>query len=317
MKKNNKGFSILEVIIASSIFLVILGVAGSYFIDFLKVAKKTENKLASDIQKDMATKYLWKDLQSATLTFNNYLSTKSPEHSFFQYRPGCPKTSVDENTYARIFKLNNTNRTFTFLITTKVDDIPFVYSPEDAYNIGESDDPAIAGSLEFISLNKGNKIKNKNPELWKDKNLIAVLSPVWIRDWSSPCSGSFPRQPIYFGVVEGNNFNKAPSAFMLNQANPETLSAYSSIDQYLRKLPALGGSAPVTILKNLEIVTYQFKQRDPNYKNLNTVTRIVKNGLGEKKSEFVVIENVQEVIFKRKNIVDQLIEVEVKLNRSR
>lgn len=315
MIKNNKGFSILELVIASTVFLTILGVVTYYFVDFIKISGKTDKTLSEDIQKDVATKYIWKDLQNATLTFNNITSDR-PEYEFFQYQPGCPRSSVSATHYDREFKLDKINKTFSFVSFAQQDEIPFVYSPVDAYNVGAAPSaPDQEAALTFVGLNRANKIKGPKPDLWMNGNILSLVVPAWIRpDIDDPCGANkFPRQPVFFGVVSNDQFSKLDSGKKMEFKNPLSGADYTDVDNFLRVMPAFGGAAPILFIQKLIFIKYEYKESNPGFNNQSTLSRLTYDGV-KLLSEYVVAVNVKEVIFKRKTIVEPLIEVEINLN---
>lgn len=314
--KGNKGLSLVELIMTLAVVSILMAGVGVFFNSYNKSLALKEEKVLKILDKEVAMKFLWTDLIQVAPSFNNVYQVDDSGLNFFQYLPGCPTPkSKDLAKREIILSEDSRQKKFTFLALSTKREIPVFINPVNAYSVGPaSKDPFKSGSLSFISLNNGDQVTKQNPEIWKEQSYLYLFSPVFLRPQTNKgfCSlEQQPKIPSYLGQLGGNRLAPVSGAKVrFDYSNPLTKKeVYSSEDDFLRKVPAMGGGSPTLILAPVAIITYEFDQEEYNGKDENVLRRTFDAGDGVRSS--IVAVGIEKVIFSRKSVTSNIVDVQI------
>lgn len=313
MNKNNKGFTLLEVMIATAL----IGMVGLILASFLEFAGKSSKKVTDELSvlQDVLTleRVLLRDLKSAGSSFNA-MKIKDDRGRLFFDLVTDNQDLTDKG--PRDFTLKKGKNYFDLIVESDKFR-SMIYSPATAYNVGaQPTNPMVAATLSFVSLNRNGIVRLTTQDtgnLWEAGNILMLDSPSTFRqvtpsglDYSKPA-----RSPIYLGYLRNSNSN------ML--ANLGTYGIYdtshplkpnlniSSEDIFLRNVPGVGGGNPLVRLRKVQIVRYYLKDTEDGklsiYKSMFDGAKF--------SGDILLAKGVKGLSFHRKKATEPLIEFKV------
>lgn len=314
----------MEIVVALGVSGVMtIGMVGAVTF-FQEQTSVLEDKLDASIEGQVADKILWKDLSSAFPSFNNIRIYDNSQRNFFEYTSDFPDIKLNNATKSRelTLRLGENSQLVMFLQNDKKAP-PVIYEPVKAYKVEEPANAGVRGNISYKGINFNGYMDDLIGDSWRDGGIVALYTPVSIRTSvgdKEDAGGYVPsRWPYYIGVVSGGDLiNMTISGSIGNQMsggiitnkNPRTGMPYEGAQDYFENLPAVGGAAPVVLVRTIDMVEYAMEKAKVNNKDTGQlVRRIWRNG--EFQGELIVASAVKEVHFRRPSIAQAVISVEI------
>lgn len=263
--KNNKGFSLTEIMVALGVASVAVGLVASTQISLIKDQIRMRKSLDANIDETLAERILFNDFNGLDPSYNNITVKDDNGLSFFDFYPDIPESSL-KTRKDREISLSLSGKTEFYILTQdRSAGSLLIYDPVMAYDVGpSSDDFNQAASLTFRSINRNNWVSAQRPGFWIANKTLMLDTPAKIRaitngkvDLQIP-----PRSPIFVGTVSGVNLNVLTGAFAssISKLNPETGATIDSADAFLRNVPSVGGGQSIVRLRAVKIVRYSLEK---------------------------------------------------------
>lgn len=310
MIKNQRGFTLAEMIVGVVLMGILGMVVASFFVFTAKTKTAITNEIEDKVDNILAERMILRDLKNSEPSFNNIAILDDAGRPFFDFVADVTDQSVDNS--PRMLTLEPGRRhEIIFISTAERKGGSIMYTPTAAYEVGPPpSNPYVAGSLTFVSLNKGNEVVKANPRMWVTGNVIMMDTPTMVRQMTSsgPDYSKPARSPIFVGVVKNEGASRLENlgiGGLLNLTNPmypnETIA---DEDKFLRDIPPMGGAAPLVRLKVINVIKY-YLAKDPKGGQIS-LWRSVYGAQGFSSAQLFA-NDVQKVQFSRKDAHDSLI----------
>lgn len=311
MMRNQKGFTLAEMVVGVALMGILGMVAASFFFFTAKTKNEITNEIEEKVDNIIAERMLLKDLKLSEPSFNNLVVVDDRGHRFFDFITDITESGL--NTGERLLTLEFGRRNeFVFLITRERVSESLMYSPAAAYDIGApSGNPNVASDLSFRSLNKDKLVELSKPAFWQIGSILMLDSPAAVRamtatgpDYSRPA-----RSPIFVGVVTTLGQSRlTPLSYsipnFLDTSHPMYPSeTIISEDAFFRDIPPMGGAAPLVRLKSVSVVKYYLEKDKEGKVNL---LRSIYTGQTFPQGQLFAAD-IKKVQFKRNDAHDALI----------
>ena len=310
MMKNQRGFTLAEMIVGVALMGILGMVAASFFVFTAKTKTEITNEIEDKVDSILAERMILRDLKNSEPSFNNLTVTDDNGRRFFDYVSDVSGSSMDNSERKLTLELGRRNE-FIFIATAERKGGTMLYTPAAAYEVGNPPgDPRQAASLNFVSLNKNNEVTFANDKIWIGGNVVMLDTPTAVREMTSsgPDYSKPARSPIFMGVVTNSGAStliRLSLGNLIDMTHPmypnETIT---SEDKFLRDIPPMGGAAPLVRLKVVNIIKYHLA-KDQTGKQIN-LWRSVYGLQGFAQSQLFAYD-VQKVEFSRKDATDSLI----------
>lgn len=267
--KDNKGFSIVEMMVATALFFIVSFSLLFFLTDVFKNQKKIEGELENSTDQYLGERYLEKDLMYSSASLYGWKLSDDNQNNFFDLISDYPENKINNKT--RSIKLDSEGEEFVFIADRPLMGSPLLYNPASAYTVGASQNiNTTSAPLTFDSLNKENVVTKQRSDFLKDGNLILIDFPISIRPKSAVFNGELnmqipPRFPTFLGYVNGGSVDKATQlSSYFNFRNPYTGLEITSLDQFFRTLPSASGGSPFVKIRVVQAVKYFLKKNPDN-----------------------------------------------------
>lgn len=272
--RNQKGFSLSEMLVGLVIVALVGLAVGGLEAFVSKTQKSLNNKLEQSTDQAIAERVIYKDLAQADVSYNNIKAMDDTGKGFFEYYPDVPVSFLKGNAGRVITVTPRSQTKAVYFLSQDLDaGSPIMYDPVAAYKIGEAPaDFNKAATVTFMGLNNNQFISSatyaNRPLFWKDGMALMLDSPARLRPTQADGSLNMqvaPRSPVFIGVVQGSALNSlaAQSEFgsLLNYTQPDTGEIISSVDNFLRRAPSVGGGQPIIRLRAVKVLKYFLQER--------------------------------------------------------
>lgn len=310
MMKNQRGFTLAEMIVGVALMGIMGMVAASFFVFTAKTKTEITNEIEDKVDSILAERMILRDLKNSEPSFNNLNVLDDYGRRFFDYVSDASETAVD-NSERKLTLEAGRRHEVIFIATAERKGGTILYTPASAYEVGNPPaDPRQAASLNFVSLNKNNEVTFANDKIWVGGNVVMLDTPTTVREMTSsgPDYSKPARSPIFLGVVPNSGAStlvRLSLGNLIDMSNPmypnETIT---NEDKFLRDIPPMGGAAPLVRLKVVNIIKY-YLAKDQSGKQIN-LWRSVYGLQGFNQGQLFAYD-VQKVEFSRKDAKDALI----------
>ena len=315
--KNNKGFSLVEMLIASAIGIAVILYLGQYIKVNESVNKKVMSELENTSDNLNMESVLRKDLTGAKFSLNNLNIKDDKGLNFFDYlsNSSCVKSctrslklELDENDKNgqkdRVVTSKATDKIIYFIIADTEAGALQIFNPADAY---------VRNTLNFESLNYQDNLAVREKTPWgpsiKNKSvLIMVYSPIEV--FSQASSTIAPGKNLSFmGWAGKDNYDGkiiresiTDNGFTYyDNRDPRNGRAVTSEDEFFKNMPYTVGLGSFAFLVAVKVIRYRLIAATVNGKITGHLVR------GELKpdntfSERPVGFNIKKVEFSRESI---------------
>ncbi len=304
---NQKGLTLVEVMVTSAIFVVVSSALIFYLNSTLRDQKNLEAKIDDSTDLLVGERFLERDLIYISASMFGWTISDINNKNFFDFIPDYPDSLIINK--SREIKLEKSDQEIVFLVDQPQFGVPLVYDPTSAYQVGEKPNINTSAPLTFVSVNNGSVVTNQRPDFFKDNHLILLDAPVFVRPKVKGVTSVNmqvpPRSPAFLGVVNGNSVLKATDLIgYFNFTNPYNNQVINDVDQFFRQLPSLGGGSPYVRIRVVQVVKY-FLMPAKEGGRLNLYRAVYANGAFQK--EQLVSERVKFVRFYRASIASSLL----------
>jgi len=317
--RNNRGFSLTEVIISMGLMAVFVALAGSIVKDIYVLTEKDKNQLDAETDLTFAMRYLGGVFKDAGPSFNNVKGNLDDNgREFFDQLFDVSTALWDEEDpdRTRTFTMDPTKgRLHFYFYTNSSDQVdPLFYNPIDAYKpVAPIMDQNSSAALDYLNFNNGNAVSKYAPDIWKDGNLILLKVPVPLRFVATDGTVNMynpAREHSMLGTVVGANLIPDTFATHAYTTHPIDNSPITSTDIFLKKVPTVGGASPV--VEVLAVKGYRISLV-PRGKYYDLYSYQYKNGNFEK--PLMIAANIKKVVLRREEVSLPLITVRVSIEK--
>ncbi|UOF01818.1 type II secretion system protein [Bdellovibrio reynosensis] len=320
--RNNKGFTAVELMIGIGLAAVLTTAIVSTQLMVSRDQVKMSKDLEQSIDKNMAERIVFSDLNGIDPSYNNVLQKDDSGRYFFDYYPDVPANVITDGLERKItLKVTGTQEIYIVVSDLKAGPL-LNYDPVKAYNVGAAPaDFNQAASLQFVSLNKNNFLtdpgQSNRSAMWQSGKILMLDTPARIRPLVNGTVNMkiAPRSPIFVGSVQGVNLlSDSMIQKVLNLKHPETGVVIANADQFLRNVPSIGGGQSIIRLKGVKIIKYSLKKyEDGRYKT--TPAYLYKSeyvGSGVWSEPFLLSDGVAEFSLRRESVLKRMIYFNIK-----
>lgn len=324
-----QGFTLPEILVVVGISSLITLFTTSILLDIFKLKAQIEVRLANQSDIDFTVSQVNRYITQVRPSFNNIVAELDDNGmEFFQYFPDLSMINEpDIKKKSRILTLggSSSRREFVFLVNAKEQIAPIYYDPKSAYQDVEApDDFSVSGALNFTHFNAGDIVSSLNPQIWKDSQFILLRSPIPLRYIAGDGSVDLtepPREYTFLGKVSGNDLlpeslvgahTSKPLEKLFYNTNSITKADFASVDEFLRKIPPIGGASPLLLVEAVHVMRFQL---DPNA-DLVTYTLYIDRFVGGSfTGRQLIAPNVKEIQLTRESVSRPLIKAKVTLQK--
>jgi type II secretory pathway pseudopilin PulG len=312
------GFSLAEVLVGIGLTAVMGTIMTLAFSDTMKSTKEIKNNLENTTDALLAENSVYVDFKNVDPSFNQMNILDDNKLNFYDYYPDVPDHMMTGTRKRTVTLQLNGTMEFYFLQTDPVGGSTLLYDPVLAYNVGPPPkDFNLAADLTFVSLNKDNVIKKQRALFWNEGRLLMLDTPVRVRPVVNNQVNLLiaPRSPIFVGRVSNEQLVMDEEIKkVVNIAHPETGAFITSVDQFLRNLPTMGGGQTFVRIRPVRLVRYYIEQQPKQFENETPRFRLFKavyeNGKYSDKP-FMVTDGLKMVRFTRDSVTEKMLRFEI------
>lgn len=316
----------VEVVIASGLAVFIL-LGAVNVLSFMKVQeKKLEMLSESSISGSLGNRFLWIHFKSSTPSFNLLRGPSFADDQGRQFYDYCPDYSSAEfpgDLGKRTVTLTPTGRTsfMVMVLDSQVKDVA------NGHNNVMFADPA---SFFDISGNSGSLSKDKliayfaaqNPKVLDSPGLVSLInfySPAVVRPLSK-LDDSPPAMPSPIGMIvkyAAKDFAVETFGGLLQYQNALTETPQSSLEQFIRELPAASGGIPPFMIRSVRLLKYDIVKLDAGLDKPRYDLVFSEWDGGQWARPNVVATDVKKLTLSRADITDVLVSVQLEINEEK
>jgi type II secretory pathway pseudopilin PulG len=321
--KKNKGFTLVEMVIAGGISAAVVLYAVTYFKDKDNETKKLQSALEDTLDSLSFEQRIRKDMSETKYSFNTLTLKDDTNKVFFEY------LSEGKCVFncSRKLTINAVNKKqMYFIIKDNSQAVEQVFSPVNAYNFtgGMSTNN---NNLSFVSLNKDNVLKSKKFTPWEistdiKSRLILAYSPVLVYP-PNTVYGTVPGKMIkYMGWLNGGNLQgklitekiNTSAGTIFDDVDPRYNDKITSEDAMLKRLPYTSGMGVFVIVAPVKVIRYRIASQLVNGKTVNSLYRDELKE-GSKYTQVVFAADVDQVTFSRETISSGAVDIAIKFTK--
>ncbi|MFS4458844.1 Tfp pilus assembly protein FimT/FimU [Bdellovibrio sp. HCB2-146] len=329
--QNNRGFSLPEILVVVALASIVILGNSVFMYDFIKDLDKIEKESMQEADLAILSRSAVNVIKRSSLSFNRLTLNDDNNDSFFDYYPDIALSNFTAGEETRQFtlKANQTNRYFYLLASEESEFDSIVYDPVHAYTVTDSASLLTDGTLAYRGINSVPSLENESgvpasqklmtavfKERWADGKLFAITCPTYLRQLNAAKNvdlNTVPRTASFVGKVFVDDLvplAAAEAAIDVGNKHPLTGTPYTSLNQYLLKLPTVGGAAPFVKVEPAQLVRFEMKPNSAypaGYADLIQKTWVN----GQYINEHTVADRIKQVRFTRKSITLPLIGMEI------
>jgi hypothetical protein len=318
------------VVVLGMIGVVALGNA-TFISDFMTQMKKTTMNSEAESEIGVLNIAAVNILKKSAVSFNKLTLTDDNNENFYAYYPDVPLANLRAvragfDTRQFTISAGQENRYFYTLQSEESDYDSLVFDPMYAYRQTTAPtDQMTDGLVQYVGINSipdlsGTAGAAKNGTMtqvfqkrWANGKLFLLSSPTYLRRITSGTIDIMtpPSFPSYLGKVNGTDLTAlltSESVLPIANTNPLTGVAYTNVDDYMRRLPAVGGAAPFVKIEPVTMVRFTVKINNITKKSDLWLQELVGGAYQDKVMLFA---DIKTVTFKRKAISLPMISLEV------
>lgn len=316
MKLGNKGVTIIELLIGMGVMAIMTFMAYGAMTMLSQRTVELNRKLETEIDHGIAERMIVNDLRNSSPSYNLMTQKDDLGRPFFDYEPERPHTIFTKAQYERLLTLSPSKTKEFYILQQDAAKGPvLIYDPAAAYNVGAPPaDVNIAAPLQFVSLNRMNWIGLQRPNFWRDGQVLMLDTPARLR----PVIGgvvdmnTYPRSPVVLGRVRGQDFVAVKELEnLVLTTHPTSGTTISTADDFLRRLPSVGGGMPVVRIRAVQLHRYDL-QAKPNVGG-RPIYQLYRHeiGIDGKETSVLIADEVSKVEFFRPNVTQQLVQFRI------
>jgi hypothetical protein len=319
---NQKGLTIVELIVGIGLFTIVISVIVTMQVKMSQQQMEMTKKLDDSIDQHLAERILFKDLNGIDISYNNLIVRDDNGNNFYDFYPDITENILKVRADRELNLLLSGNKSFFVFTQNSAAGALLAYDPMWAYDVGpEPPDPNTPATLAFNGEKNRKWISNEanggRPGFWKDGNILFYDTPSRIRPAVSEIIDKTipPRSPIYLGsVIDGSNELQNMSgdaAGMFNLTQPGNGDAIPNLDEFLRKLPSVGGGQTIVRVRAARMVKYYIepdtKKNADKYELAPFNFYMAEYRKGQFVQPTLLADGVGRVLFRRDSVVKKMI----------
>jgi prepilin-type N-terminal cleavage/methylation domain-containing protein len=260
--KNNRGLTIIELLVALGIASVGLSIVALTQVSLVKEQTRLTKKLEANIDETLAERILFNDFNGLDPSYNNLNIKDDSGLLFFDFYPDVPEANLKTKKDRQITLSPRGTKVFYILTQDRSAGSLLIYDPVMAYDVGPaSADYNVAATLNFKSLNKNNWVKAQRPGFWQNGKVLMMDTPAQVRAVKNGVLDLqvAPRSPILLGTVTGDSLVPLTGEFgsLIINTDPDSGVVIGSADAFLRNLPSIGGGQSIVRMRAAKLVKYE------------------------------------------------------------
>ncbi|WP_413561277.1 type II secretion system protein J [Bdellovibrio sp. HCB209] len=322
--RNQKGMSLAELMVGIGLSAIVISIVVATQVQVTKDQNELIKKLDDSIDQNLAERIIFKDLNGIDIAYNNIVVKDDNGNNFFDYYPDITLNILSGHTDREVtLKLNGAITEFVVVSQNTSAGSLLTYDPTWAYDVGaDPGDPNTPASLTFNAAKNRQWISNEasggRPGFWKDGISLMFDTPSRIRpivggsvDMKTP-----PRSPIFIGSVQANAGDSLVSldssvAKMFNLTQPSTGTTITSLDNFLRNVPAVGGGQTIVRLRAVKIAKYYVvkdeKKNANDYKDAPANLMVAEYRNGAFQNPMLLADGVSKMVLRRDSVLKRMI----------
>jgi prepilin-type N-terminal cleavage/methylation domain-containing protein len=326
---NQKGFSLIEILVVVGLSAVVVMGNSLFMSDFMQKMEKYSQESSEESDLAVLNTMALNILKKSSLSFNRIQLNDDNKANFFDFYPDMPMSSFSSET--RIFTMNSTTKNFYIISSDEARFLSTVFDPVHAYTVDAPPSNVLDdGGATYRGLNSvpdftndtGGKSTLKMMSQifgarWDAGKVFVVTCPTYLRPVSGSTAtvslGTAPRMPSFVGKVLGDDLSLLASSeagVSINNTHPVTSATYTSLDNFFRTLPTVGGAAPFVKIEPALVNRFELRTNQA-YKS-GYYDLYLKSWTSDGyKDEIQVALKVKTVTFKRKSITLPIISMEI------
>lgn len=314
MKLNNRGLTLVEIVVALGVLTLVISGASAIMLYFNDKMGKASQQATLEAEDEIADRYLTRDLYLSGPSFNNMLQKDDSGNAFFDLVTDSVDKTIILNS-KRQLTLNQASAAIYMIVGESRPGNRVIYDPALAYAIGDLKvgDVNVDPALTFVSLNKDGVIDVQSPYMWQAGKFVLLDTVAMIRPMT-PTGPDYKvpsRSPAYIGQVSGtgsSTLTPLTLTGLFNYSHPLDGTTISSEDQFLRRIPPVGGGAAMVRISVVNVVRYILRNSgSSSTAGILDLYREVWNGTKWTDSTLVTA-GLKGVQFSRGTIVNSIVE---------
>lgn len=340
--KAQKGFSLIEVMVASGIGMITLLAISYWFSNFMKDIKSFEDAVAIETESSLSSRSITGLFGKAGPSFNNLVEKDdSGIANFFDYYPDLPWDTFSATDRARVFTLTYGGTQTEFYYLSSLGDVEpaIMYEPSNAFEATAA--PTVTttptltitdGTLNYLDVDAdldpsvpGGATKilsNRFPTLWVEGALFAMTVPVGLRPITTDNVIDFkanpPRDSFLLGIRNGGKMERFTSNgpaipnLSVIEKHPVTGNPFTgnNAENFLRVAPSVGGGTPIVKIEPVELLKLKIEPEVGSKPGTGSLYRYTFDGVTNTFTDKTLIAaNVKKIELKRENIGTAVIRV--------
>ncbi|WP_413587405.1 hypothetical protein [Bdellovibrio sp. HCB274] len=324
MIRNQKGLTITELLIGIGLSAVVISVVVAVQVQMAKQQTELTRKLDDSIDQNLAERIIFKNLNGLEVSYNNITVLDDNGNNFYDFYPDLTE-NVLKIRPDREFTLNlGSGQSEFFVVTQDFGAGPLLnYDPVWAYDVGaDPGDPNKPASLTFSPSKSRKWISNEanggRAGFWRDGNVLFFDTPSRIRplkdgdvDILTP-----PRSPFYLGTVSpqaGDNLQNITGGVekLFKMTQPFNGNPITSLDNFLRTLPTVGGGQTIVRARVVKIVKYYVeidkKKKASDYETQPLVLYAAEYRSGKWVTQTMLADGVEKMVLRRDSVMKRMI----------
>ncbi|WP_413557365.1 PilW family protein [Bdellovibrio sp. HCB209] len=322
IKFNKNGMTVIELMIGVALLSIVMAIIVSVQVKMSQQNMEMVRKLDDSVDQNLAERILFKDLNGIDIAYNNLILKDDNGNNFYDFYPDVTenvlKVRVDREV---VLKSGGTSEFYT--ITQNASAGPLLtYDPMWAYDVGvEPPDPNTPAQLTFNATKNKKWITNEKnggrPGFWYEAGILFFDTPSRIRPGDSDDIDNTipPRSPIYLGSIKSGSDDlqnmSGEAAGMFNLTQPYSGDKITSLDNFLRKVPSVGGGQTMVRVRAARLVKYYIepdtkkKASDYEVPPMNFFSGEYENGKFVQRT--LMADGVGRVLFRRDSVIKKMI----------
>ena len=310
---NNRGFSLMEILVSLGIVMFILMTLVAVLDQFQRKTLSAEGQAQFRLDLAVLERVLFDELNWSFPSIGNLNVRGTGNREFFEYFGGVPVGRIPAGLRTREFvlDLNNPNRTFEFVTEDKRAGDRRYFHPAQAYQF--TLDVFNPSPLTYSGVNQARFFTTNFATHWTANGHFVFYAPAPVRDLSANAT----LRPVRFYSMrssgDGTDLRPDLLSNQWKRRHPQLNTDINSLDQFLRLIPTLGGAMSQLVVVPVKVVRYRLVP-DPRTRS-GRLMKSIRQG-GTYGQEILVGEGIDRLVFTRPDVTANRIEFQVNLKRS-
>lgn len=311
--KSQQGFTLIEVIVAVALSALVASIGAISIVSMKRMEKIISVKTESLTEKAFAETFIAKILKNAGPSLNLLTIEDDNGSLFFDYIPSSSATQLGTDNAKRTLSLELGKVTSLSILGNlgRADQVMYVDPAQSyTYTYSDSDDDWTAPSFTYKGVNSNSYAGNFFGTDWAPGRLFLLWSPqshFQVVNGLADLTQAAPSL-AFLGKVNETGSDLAATAFtFVRSTDPRNSTVtLTSPDRVFRRVPLVGGSAPILLMRPVEMHRLWLKKDEQN-----PGAAILMHESSAKGNALVLATNIKRVRFLRSNVSRSIFSIEV------